>query len=181
MKTKLLGLIVGVVFVATSLWTLPTVADTLSPANGELGTNPQGESFGASVQGGFSDTFYVTITGTGLQTLDVGITSGSEIDVNQGFEIYIPGVSIPENYSIPTGTFEYSVEPGSYTIVVLGQTVFGYPVPGDLTYLSGSYEGTITAGPAAETPLPAALPFFAAGLGALGFMGWRRKRRAVTA
>ena len=31
---------------------------------------------------------------------------------------------------------------------------------------------------AAETPLPAALPLFATGLGALGLLGWRRKRKA---
>ena len=30
----------------------------------------------------------------------------------------------------------------------------------------------------AQTPLPAALPLFAAGLGALGLLGWRRKRKA---
>ena len=30
----------------------------------------------------------------------------------------------------------------------------------------------------AETPLPAALPLFATGLGALGLLGWRRKRKA---
>jgi len=30
---------------------------------------------------------------------------------------------------------------------------------------------------AAETPLPAALPLFATGLGALGLLGWRRKRK----
>ena len=35
----------------------------------------------------------------------------------------------------------------------------------------GSREG-------AETPLPAALPLFATGLGALGLIGWRRKRKA---
>jgi hypothetical protein len=33
----------------------------------------------------------------------------------------------------------------------------------------------------ASTPLPAALPLFATGLGALGFLGWRRKRRAEAA
>jgi hypothetical protein len=33
-----------------------------------------------------------------------------------------------------------------------------------------------TTSPAA-TPLPAALPLFATGLGALGFLGWRRKRK----
>ena len=30
-----------------------------------------------------------------------------------------------------------------------------------------------------ETPLPAALPLFATGLGALGLLGWRRKRKAT--
>jgi len=28
-----------------------------------------------------------------------------------------------------------------------------------------------------ETPLPATLPLFATGLGALGLLGWRRKRK----
>ena len=32
-----------------------------------------------------------------------------------------------------------------------------------------------------ETPLPAALPLFATGLGALGLLGWRRKRKAIAA
>jgi len=32
--------------------------------------------------------------------------------------------------------------------------------------------------PTAETPLPATLPLFATGLGALGLLGWRRKRKA---
>jgi hypothetical protein len=35
--------------------------------------------------------------------------------------------------------------------------------------------------PVSSTPLPAALPLFAGGLGALGLLGWRRKRKAVTA
>jgi hypothetical protein len=33
----------------------------------------------------------------------------------------------------------------------------------------------------APTPLPAALPLFAAGAGLLGLLGWRRRRRAVMA
>jgi hypothetical protein len=32
-----------------------------------------------------------------------------------------------------------------------------------------------------QTPLPAALPLFASGLGALGLLGWRRKRKASAA
>ena len=36
--------------------------------------------------------------------------------------------------------------------------------------------GTLTS---VETPLPAALPLFATGLGALGLLGWRRKRKSA--
>lgn len=35
--------------------------------------------------------------------------------------------------------------------------------------------------PDGETPLPAALPLFATGLGTLGLLGWRRKRKVATA
>ena len=40
----------------------------------------------------------------------------------------------------------------------------------------GSWDVTIS-----ETPLPAALPLFASGLGALGLLGWRRRRKATLA
>lgn len=45
------------------------------------------------------------------------------------------------------------------------------------------FDNVLIAGDAAvaETPLPAALPLFATGLGALGLMRWRRKRKAVVA
>jgi hypothetical protein len=44
-------------------------------------------------------------------------------------------------------------------------------------------DDTVTFAPISPTPLPAALPLFAAGLGALGLLGWRRKRavRSVAA
>jgi hypothetical protein len=37
---------------------------------------------------------------------------------------------------------------------------------------------SFTVTPVSATPLPAALPLFATGLGALGLLGWRRKRKA---
>jgi hypothetical protein len=40
---------------------------------------------------------------------------------------------------------------------------------------------TFTASPETVTPLPAALPLFATGLGAFGLLGWRRKRKNVVA
>lgn len=41
--------------------------------------------------------------------------------------------------------------------------------------------GTYAVSAVSEVPLPAALPLLAAGLGALGFTGWRKKRKALTA
>jgi hypothetical protein len=38
---------------------------------------------------------------------------------------------------------------------------------------------TANAGTVSAVPLPAALPLFATGLGALGLLGWRRKRKAA--
>jgi len=47
-----------------------------------------------------------------------------------------------------------------------------------LTDLGSAFEfGFTTPPPVAATPLPAGLPLFATGLGSLGLLGWRRKRR----
>ena len=43
----------------------------------------------------------------------------------------------------------------------------------------GSGEIALTGSENSQTPLPAALPLFATGLGALGLIGWRRKRKAA--
>jgi hypothetical protein len=59
----------------------------------------------------------------------------------------------------------------------------GIPGGGTLDQLvAGSHTATvgISAGEVVSTvPLPAALPLFASGLGALGLLGWRRKRKAA--
>lgn len=41
--------------------------------------------------------------------------------------------------------------------------------------------GDVVLGSVSTTPLPATLPLFATGLGALGLFGWRRKRKAAVA
>jgi len=41
--------------------------------------------------------------------------------------------------------------------------------------------GSFTTGEAVPTPLPPALPLFATGLGGLGLLGWRRKRKNAAA
>jgi hypothetical protein len=49
----------------------------------------------------------------------------------------------------------------------------GFPTAG---FWTATFPTTVSA-----TPLPAALPLFATGLGALGLLGWRRKRKNATA
>jgi hypothetical protein len=42
-------------------------------------------------------------------------------------------------------------------------------------------QGNVEIAAVSATPLPAALPLFATGLGALGLLGWRRKRNTKLA
>ena len=44
---------------------------------------------------------------------------------------------------------------------------------------SDHYVGFTLSGTYIETPLPAAFPLFATGLGMLGVLGWRRKRKLL--
>jgi hypothetical protein len=52
---------------------------------------------------------------------------------------------------------------------------------GDTTFTVNTLNGfsNISAFDPTPTPLPAALPLFASGLGVLGLLGWRRKRSAI--
>ena len=54
----------------------------------------------------------------------------------------------------------------------------------DPFYMSGTFlvlNGPTSGQDQIATPVPAALPLFATGLGALGLLGWRRKRKAKAA
>jgi hypothetical protein len=54
----------------------------------------------------------------------------------------------------------------------------GAAIGGPTTFSSAGNSGNPGVwSPVATTPLPASLPLFAAGLGALGLLGWRRKRK----
>jgi hypothetical protein len=46
--------------------------------------------------------------------------------------------------------------------------------------LTATYDYTVTPHTLTPTPLPAALPLFTAGLGAMGLLGWRWKARGAT-
>lgn len=99
-----------------------------------------------------------------------------------------PSTTIIRNISVPTGDsillrvlFEADAySSGTYFFSDYSHTLNVYidpTTPGaDVVGLSGHDYAT----PAA-TPLPAALPLFATGLGGLGLLGWRRKRKNAAA
>lgn len=105
------------------------------------------------------------------------------------------------NYSLDNNGLLFAVgDPNSYgdydsfNIFSVGGVISGSlndflgagGVPGDGQVWSQAGPGTLTitletTTNSAATPLPAALPLFATGLGALGLFGWRRKRKAQAA
>jgi len=69
-------------------------------------------------------------------------------------------------------TFPLVAGPDFTLSIIATSTV--YNNGGSWNWLPG---GTVTLTGPAATPLPAALPLFSTGLGALGLLGWRRKRK----
>jgi len=68
-----------------------------------------------------------------------------------------------------------SVLPGGIPTITISGNTLEIDFHG-LTFQPGS-QLVLDFGPVSQTPLPAALPLFASGLGALGLLGWRRKRK----
>jgi hypothetical protein len=58
---------------------------------------------------------------------------------------------------------------------------FSIIVGNDLSFIGSLNFGNFQVATPAATPLPAALPLFATGLGALGLFRWRRKQKAAAA
>jgi hypothetical protein len=75
--------------------------------------------------------------------------------------------------SIP-GTY-----PGGADFII--NTAFGVNSFTAFTGGDADFRTFVDTGPSAATPLPAALPLFATGLGVMGFLAKRRKRKGVAA
>jgi hypothetical protein len=98
-------------------------------------------------------------------------TSGSPITNVSILSSSNPGLVSASLTDLSSGAVEFFTTFGE-----LGTDVVTY----DFTLASGgtSNIGTVDIA-VTTTPLPAALPLFAGGLGALGLFGWRRKRKAA--
>jgi hypothetical protein len=128
-------------------------------------------------------TFSMTVAGLLSGSADSNGTYSSEVNAQFG---YFSGGS--PNSFVPVVFFDLPLSGGpsdSQNIDISSQTLTGtVTLTSSADYIfnfsaeaqsSGTELGTST------TPLPAALPLFASGLGALGLLGWRRKRKAQAA
>lgn len=130
-------------------------------------------------------------------TFDITNLSTVGDSTNLCFDTYQPSTSSNPATAILTQTGGESLS-STFTLTIFesptgtGQ-ITGVPTPADLVFVGGpglyginflltadqpdTYQVVFTDPPAA-TPLPAAFPLFATGLGAMGLLAWRRKRKA---
>jgi hypothetical protein len=148
-----------------------------------FGTSPiptgfQGNQFGfVQENAAMSQTFIAPITGL----YDLTWLEGSRpnicncYDGNQTYQVSIGSMTFGpystlsgQNFELETSGLFSLIGGDSYILTFLGLSTSG-----DHTVFIDSVSIDLMA-----TPLPAALPPFATGLGALGLLGWRRKRKA---
>jgi hypothetical protein len=111
--------------------------------------------------------FSITFNDTGNGLLDF-----SEITSFSGMTDFNIHVLWPEVFQLPSiSGFVVGNSPISGCAPL--EWCFGINTPGESNGV-GLWTYSLSA-----TPLPAALPLFASGLGALGLLGWRRKRKAA--
>ena len=208
MKTKVLGLIAICTIAATSFAapmtseaaTLIYDASLSGPAESPPNASP-GTGFAEITIDDVANTMRVEVSFSGL----LGTTTASHIHCCTA----LPGsgtagvaTTTPTFTGFPlgvtSGTYDFtfdlalasSYNPAFVTAnggtVASAEAVLLAGLAADETYLNihttvvpgGEIRGFLEA---SATPLPAALPLFATGLGALGLLGWRRKRKAQAA
>lgn len=189
------------------LGTLPAMAATVTDdvtfsATSFSGGAPPSYSGGTAptdpVTGSFTitldptQTYLDSTTGITLGSLNISLASALSFDYSP--TSYTIGVTTFDAGELVVGGLETgaccilipSTDPDFYLQILTFTTTPTFQQLGYLT-ANGSYfysatgpdaGSSVSVTPVSATPLPAALPLFATGLGAMGLFGWRRKRRA---
>jgi len=145
--------------------------------------------YAQSFSGDGDDTTYGSFTPTSESTVDftnpptITISDGTFLETfGQGTLFGVSsGSGTASGHGTATVTLDLIFKGGTGLFagdtgeVTLTETITSTS-PTTETISDGSYAGTLIT----TTPLPAALPLFAAGLGAIGLFGWRRKRQVAS-
>jgi hypothetical protein len=130
-----------------------------------------------SYAGTLSANFVFTVPTPSGSTTDIGTITGGQVngrsDVN-GATLTITWPNQPVEFDFADGT-KLDVTLGSLSESCSTNNCLGGPY-----YMSGTF--TVLNGPTTSaTPLPAAFPLFASGLGVVGLLARRKKRKAALA
>ena len=163
----------------------PASADTFN-----LFTNGGDGSVIDIVPNGFPNGFHLfgTDDGTGLDTTYTATALSNQMfNVNWVYHTDDGGPFFDPAGYVKNGIFTQLTNSGgsgdqigAFILSVLTGDIYGFYVR-SVDGEEGRGDILVTALAVSQVPLPAALPFFATGLGALGLFGWRKKRKAAAA
>ena len=169
--------------VATSLWMSFAASAATLPFNFTFTVPTIGLALGYTV--------------TGMLTVDTVADAATSVVVTNntatggfGTGQYFGSQLFSNSFTVSGGTITaYSFQSdggfnGPPNVTCCTLTMFSSPVGAglsDLPFTTGTIAGVSVAftPPVSSVPLPATLPLFATGLGALGLLGWRRKKAAA--
>jgi hypothetical protein len=190
MKAKLLGLIALLVLFGAMPSHASTIINGTFSGNATLTPTGTPGDFVQNFTGSGNDTIFGSFTSASTSTIDFSsppnilISGGSFTETFGAGKLF--GTSSGSGTASGTGTatltldFVFTGGTGLFAGATGNAKATGtitQTSPTTESITNGSYTGTLEV----VTPLPAALPLFATGLGALGLLGWRRKRKAAAA
>ena len=148
----------------------------------------------------FSPQRLFTALSSNVVDVNFFVPGSTNVALTRGFGVVFSDVDVASTTSLTffgannevLGTFSAPALSGNETFSFLG-VAFDSPLVSLVRILSGNaslgagqfdpdvvaMDDFIYGEPVPQVPLPAALPLFATGLGVLGLLGWRRKRKAV--
>jgi hypothetical protein len=165
-----------------------------------LTSNTGNVTTAATITSGAPDLVTSIVTdNTGLVTLStvIGLATPTPVTLNSTFTktfttalgTFVENLTVS---SVTTGLQSLGIAASgtiTETVLLSGSLLASAPVFYSASYtqnggpgaqINGSFNDSTTA-PIGGTPLPAALPLFASGLGALGLLRWRKKRKNAAA
>jgi hypothetical protein len=134
-----------------------------------------------TINGTASQFVVIDITGNSTTKLDGALTLTGGITPDQVLINFLGvggSVQGAANGATLAATFLIPNEAVTLNSLTINGHLFGGAAGQNFQFVSNAFINQPTLAP---VPLPGALPLFASGLGALGLLGWRRKRRAQAA
>ena len=151
-----------------------------------------------NISGPTGGNLSVNVMASGTLLSDVGATSSDFLRVAGSTIVNTTSIDGNNNGAFTTSAtvsslsanVDYLIEMNAFALAHPSVTATTFLDPFfflDQNFVDLGYSITVSPGignsldVASATPLPAALPLFATGLGSLGLLGWRRKRKNTTA